>query len=183
MWSSDIELVLSKLALNCNTLSYQYKKNFRYYKHKNKYFAVPNLIITSIAAVLSTQLQPYTDQTTITTIITGMLVVSSIIQGIRMFLQIDGNMNSSNESTHIFQTIATDIQVMLLLARENRPVAGIDFYKEIIDRYHRAMGDSKLLRSKFKDALFEIDCSKEDELSLDSLLSPIERNVSRTSTI
>jgi len=171
MWSSDIEAVLQKISQNSRKLGKDHKKTFHYYEHISIQFAIPGIILSAVTATLPSQLAPYCTQIIINLTTTCMMVVSTILQSIALYLHINENVNASVTSTKSFDDIATDIQVMLHLSRDNREQDGKTFLKEIMDHYKLARSEAKILRTKFEDELFDLSDVR-SSTSDDSPLTP-----------
>ena len=93
-WSSDIELILDNIRVNCILMNKQHKKQYLQLQNTLKYFRLPIILISGVSSVCAVGLQPYIEQQTISVITCLLSLTCGIVGSIELFLGIQSQMEN-----------------------------------------------------------------------------------------
>lgn len=152
-WTEDIEIVLEHIRINSVLLSKEHKKKYFYYKHIQRYFKLPSIILSAISSIVSVGLQPYLEQGQIS-ITTCLLSLSvSVIGSIELYMGIQRGIESELLSQQQYYLLAVDIYKNLLLSKEHRPIPAKEYLDRCYNEYVKLIENSDTLAKKIEDKL------------------------------
>lgn len=156
-WSSDIELILENIRLNCILSSNYHKERYYFYKDQLKYFKLPLIILSSITSIASVGLSNYMKQEDISMTTCLLSLISAIIASVELYLGLQKSMEVSLSSSKDFLLIAYDVFKVLSLSVEHRSINGKVYLEDIYSQYSKLIESSELMKNKkIKDTLAPI---------------------------
>lgn len=155
-YSTDIEMYLENVRLNCVLLQSVHKKRYFILKSYLKYFKIPNIIISSCNSVVSVGMTGYLDQQYISAITCLLSLLSAIITSIEMYLKIESSMVEEERISRCYYLLGTHIFKILSLTRENRKINGIDFLNEVFSEYNKLVEKSNFVKKGIQDKLMPL---------------------------
>lgn len=176
-WSNDLEHALECLRINCALFSKEHKRDYFYYKRLSKYFRIPVIILGCINSVISIGFQQYMKQQNISIVSCLLSLLCSIIVMIELYLGIEKRIEMDMNSSKDYYLLSIDIQKILLLSRDKRPLPAKEHFEKVFSEYKKLIESSTIIQKKIKDRLTQID-SKDSIQSLTSdSLSTVEEKI------
>jgi hypothetical protein len=155
-YTTDIEIYLENVRLNCVILQKVHKKRYFALRSCLKYFKIPNIIISSSNSVLSVGMTGYMEQNYISGMTCLLSLLSAIITSIELYLGIENNMVKEEQISRSYYLLGTNIFKMLSLTRENRKINGNDYLNEIFGEYNKLIEKSSFIKSSVDDKLMPL---------------------------
>jgi len=155
-YTTDIEIYLENVRLNCVILQKVHKKRYFALKSWLKYFKIPNIIISSSNSVLSVGMTGYMEQSWISGMTCLLSLLSAIITSIELYLGIENNMVKEEQISRSYYLLGTNIFKMLSLTRENRKINGNDYLNEIFSEYNKLIEKSSFIKASVEDKLMPL---------------------------
>lgn len=155
-YTTDIEIYLENVRLNCVILQKVHKKRYFALKSYLKYFKIPNIIIASSTSVLSVGMTQYWEQSFISGMTCLLSLLSAIITSIELYLGIENNMVKEEQISRSYYLLGTNIFKMLSLTRENRKINGNDYLNEIFSEYNKLIEKSSFIKASVEDKLMPL---------------------------
>jgi hypothetical protein len=155
-YTTDIEIYLENVRLNCVILQTVHKKRYFALKSWLKYFKIPNIIISSSNSVLSVGMTGYMEQSWISGMTCLLSLLSAIITSIELYLGIENNMVKEEQISRSYYLLGTNIFKMLSLTRENRKINGNDYLNEIFSEYNKLIEKSSFIKASVDDKLMPL---------------------------
>jgi hypothetical protein len=155
-YTTDIEIYLENVRLNCVILQKVHKKRYFALRSWLKYFKIPNIIISSSNSVLSVGMTGYMEQSWISGMTCLLSLLSAIITSIELYLGIENNMVKEEQISRSYYLLGTNIFKMLSLTRENRKINGNDYLNEIFGEYNKLIEKSSFIKSSVDDKLMPL---------------------------
>lgn len=152
-WTSDIEIVLENIRVNCVILSNEHKNRYFELKEKLKYYRLPVIVLSGINSIISVGLQPYAEQNVISMITCLLALTCSAIGSIELYLAIQKGMESEMISQREYYLISVDIFKTLSLLKEHRPIPAKDYLEKCYNSYCKLMESSNAVAQKLEDKL------------------------------
>ena len=150
IWSETEYRILENVRCNAVNLSEWHRKRFYYFKSYAKYFDLPILVLSSFSASFLMGANTYLEQNLINLIGSGLNLGLTILSSIKMYLNINENMNNELLMSKQFYSLAIDIYRMLTLDPSERPESGMSYLNKKFAHYTKLVENSNLLKSKFK---------------------------------
>jgi hypothetical protein len=158
-WSSDIEIVLENIRINCVLLSKEHKKQYFYLKHILQYFRLPVIILSGVNSIVSVGLQPYLEQGAISMATCLLALVCSIIGSVELYLSIQKGMESEFESQQQYYLLSIDIFKNLSLDKNHRPIPAKEYLDKCYNEYCKYMENSNAIVKRLEDKLAPLPVS------------------------
>jgi hypothetical protein len=155
-YTTDIEIYLENVRLNCVILQKVHKKRYFALRSWLKYFKIPNIIISSSNSVLSVGMTGYMEQSWISGMTCLLSLLSAIITSIELYLGIENNMVKEEQISRSYYLLGTNIFKMLSLTRENRKINGNDYLNEIFGEYNKLIEKSSFIKASIEDKLMPL---------------------------
>lgn len=152
-WSTDFEIVLENIRINCIVLTKEHKKRYILLKRTLKYYRIPLIIISAFNSVISVGGQPFIEQKYISAITCMLSLSCGIIGSIEMFFNIDSRMQNELNMAKEYYVLGTNIFKTLSLNKVNRSTEGKIFLDESFSIYIKLIESSSLVMKNLKDFL------------------------------
>lgn len=176
MWSTDQEVILEKIRVNCTNNSISHKKSYFYYKGIIKYFKLPTIILSSVSSV-TIALNGYLIQSHINLIVCGLGLLVSILNSVELFLKINDQIEAENECSKSYYSLAVSIRKTLLLDRDNRSIDGAVYLEKTYMTFMSLMDQSSLLKGYSKDTMLETHVKNKLEKVIKSVPSSSDSSI------
>ena len=154
---------------------------YYYYEGFAKYFDLPVLVLGIIASSAAVGLRPYLSSDIVAVINCMIGVAISIITSIKLYLNIESNMQNEASMSKKFQSLAMTIAPQLILKPEERDGEGTVFLNKCLVQYQKYIDESHLPRNKPHHRKLIVDDITNDNYSTST--SSDESLTPRSSTI
>ena len=153
-----VDNLLDKIRLNCVYLTNKHINNHLYYRHSEKWFEIPTIILSVFAGSFSVGADSYAQQKTISVINCSISMVITILTSIKIFMKIQENQQTEQELAIQFKILALDIFKILSLPQTDRGIDGLVYLNKVYEKYITLVGSSAILNPMNKyDKLLVID--------------------------
>jgi len=152
-WTTDIEVMLENIRVNCVLLTKEHKKQYFYLKHILQYFRLPVIIISSINSIVSVGLQPYLQQSIISVTTCLLALVCSMIGSVELYLAIQKGMENELNAQQQYYLLGVDIFKNLSLVREHRPIPAKEYLEKCYNEYCKLVENSNVVARRLEDKL------------------------------
>lgn len=169
-WTDEIENILKKLRLNSILLSKHHSTEYFKLCNLLKYFRIPVIVLSGFSSILDVILKDYIEVQTASIICCGISLCVGMIGSIELYLSIDKNKEIALHSSKAYSNIASNINKMLSLAREQRPNDGLNYLEEMCNEYNK-IGDNsvvtdEMLNSKILELNIISQLTEQDEIKI-----------------
>jgi hypothetical protein len=152
-WTTDIEVMLENIRVNCVLLAKEHKKQYFYLRENLKYYKIPVIILSSINSIVSVGLQPYLQQSIISVITCLLALVCSMIGSIELYLAIQKGMENELNAQQQYYLLGVDIFKNLSLVRDHRPIPAKEYLEKCYNEYCRLIEGSNVVARRLEDKL------------------------------
>jgi len=152
-WTTDKEIYLENLRINCIIYQQAHKKRYFYLKGILQYFKLPIIIISAINSVFISGASSYLDQQIITTTSCILALLCGALGSIELYLGVNAQMTNDMESQKEYYILAMNIFKMLSLRSVNRNVEGDVFLNDCFNDYIKLVENSSLLKKQLINKL------------------------------
>jgi len=142
-WTDNIERLLDKLRRNCTQFSGYHNYKYQYYKHINKLFRIPIIILSAGNTFCSVGLQSLVDQNLISILTSIVALVTGIISSIELFLNIQNKMEQELSSHKDYYKLSIEIFKILNIERSRRRVDAKSYLDEKYSEYEKLVLKSR----------------------------------------
>jgi len=153
IWSSKIEADLDIIRLISTHLSDHHLLQHINYRKVLHFFRIPVIFLSAFNSFLAIGMQPYMNQTTISTTNTILSLVCSIVLSIELYLNIQKNMENDFLSYKLYYKLSLDIKRMISIERDKRYIDGVAFHTDIYEQFIKIQQQSNILEHYNSDAL------------------------------
>jgi hypothetical protein len=153
-WSSDIEELCGNIQHNATVMSGLHKQRYLDLSHKQVYFKLPIIILSSINSIFSVGLGVYMAQEAVSTTNCLISLLCGIISSIELYFQIQKGIESELTSYRAYYLLSVKINNVLKLKPEHRKeTSGSDFLTEVENSYCALFENSNVNRWDMNDKL------------------------------
>jgi len=152
-WTTDKEVYLENLRINCIIYQEAHKKRYFYLKGILQYFKLPIIIISAINSVFISGAEAYLNQQIITTTSCILALLCGALGSVELYLGINSQMTNDMESQKEYYILAMNIFKMLSLSSVNRNIEGDIFLNESFNTYIKLVENSSLLKKHLTNKL------------------------------
>jgi hypothetical protein len=138
--------ILNTISIECIELEKMHKDKYFRLKGKLRYYKLPVIVLSTVNSVLSAGLGEYVkNQTTISTMSSGLALACSIISSIELYLQIEVSMVRSIESSKMYKTLYLRIEKYNGLYKCHRQMTPNEFLLDIYAEFVQLYQTSRLI--------------------------------------
>jgi hypothetical protein len=153
-WSDDVELVCKNIEHNAIELSRLHKKHYLHLSNQQIFYRIPIIVLSSINSIFSVGLSVYVDQSIVSTTNCIISLFCGIISSVELYFQLTKRIETELLSYREYYLLSTKINSCLKLDREHRmETSGIDFLREIENKYNTLFEASNVLIEDYTDEL------------------------------
>ena len=153
-WSQDIEDLCSQIQYNATTMSNLHREKYLELSHRQIYFKLPIIILSSINSIFSVGLSVYMSQEIVSTTNCLISLTCGIISSIELYFQIQKGIETELTSYRAYYLLAVKIGNCLKLKPEHRKeTSGSDFLTEIENTYNALFESSNVMNKTIRDRL------------------------------
>lgn len=153
-WSQDIEELCANIQYNAAVMSETHKKRYLDLSHRQIYFKLPIIILSSINSIFSVGLGIYMAQEVVSTTNCLISLMCGIISSIELYFQIQKGIETELTSYRAFYLLSVKINNTLKLKPEHRKeTSGSDFLTEVENTYTALFENSNVTRVEVNDKL------------------------------
>lgn len=153
-WSDDVELVCRNIEHNSIELSKLHKRHYLSLSHQQIYYRIPIIVLSSLNSIFSVGLQSYVAQPIVSTTNCIMSLICGIISSVELYFQLTKRIENELLSYREYYLLSTKINSCLKLDRDHRmETSGIDFLREIENKYNTLFESSNVLIDEYTDEL------------------------------
>jgi uncharacterized protein YjbI with pentapeptide repeats len=149
-WNKEVINILEKVRVNSINLSEYHRLRYYYYKGYSKYFDIPVLVLSTLSGSFSVGSQAYLEQSIISVIGCAISMLITIITSIKLYLNIQDNLQVELTMSKDFYALAIDIYKVLALPNNLRGEKGISYLNKKYSLYNKLVETSDLLQKKNK---------------------------------
>ena len=176
-WTNEVITILEKVRVNSINLSEYHRTRYYYFKGFSKYFDIPVLVLSTLSGSFSVGSQAYLPQSLISVIGCIISMLITIITSIKLYLNIQDNLQVELNMSKEFYTLAIDIYKVLTLPNHLKGEKGLSYLNKKYSLYNKLVEASDLLQKKNKhDQLATINMELMNDYS-NSLNSNSEDNI------
>ena len=143
---NPVDNLLDKIRLNSVYLTNKHINNHLYYKHSEKWFEIPTIILSVFAGSFSVGADSFAQQETISVINCSISMVITILTSIKIFMKIQENQQVEQELAIQFKILALDIFKILSLPQTDRGIVN-----KVYEKYITLVGSSAILNPMNKN--------------------------------
>ncbi len=142
-WTTKKERLLKYWQEECRFYGWLYSQNAHYYQGLNKNLSIVCILLSAITG--ATLLNNTSDINAGVVLAFGLIsIVSSFLQGLRQFLDLDSRISSNTLACRQNSAIVLDIEEQLNLTREDR-INGLEFVKNIKSRKNEIIQNGPII--------------------------------------
>lgn len=142
-WTTKKVKLLKYWQEECRLYNWLYNQNVQYYQHVNRNLSVISILLSAITgATLLNNSDPPNPGIILSFGIIS--IISSFIQGLRQFLDLDTKISANTFTSRQNSAIVIDIEEQLNLAREER-INGVEFIKSIKTRKNEIIQSAPMI--------------------------------------
>lgn len=176
-WTTDTEVILNKIRINCNTLSEYHRLRFIKLKESIKWFRIPVIIVSGINSVFSVGLNAFIDQGIVSVLNCLLSLICGIIVSIELYLQLQTQIDTEQANSKDFYLLGIQIFKILSLQPENRNVEPSSYLDEVYASYTKYVSQSNIIKTRLMDSLQEIPIHKESEVYVEIPTRPAQIDI------
>ena len=176
-WTTDTEVILNKIRINCNTLSEYHRLRFIKLKESIKWFRIPVIIVSGINSVFSVGLNSFVNQEAVSVINCLLSLIAGIIVSIELYLQLQTQIDTEHSNSKDFYLLGINIFKILSLTQENRNVEPSSYLDEVYASYTKYVSQSNIIKTRLMDSLQEIPIHKESEVYVEIPTRPAQIDI------
>ena len=166
-WTTDTEVLLNKIRINCNVLSDYHRLRYIKLKESIKWFRIPVIIVSGINSVFSVGLNAFIDQGVVSVLNCLLSLICGIIVSLELYLQIQTQIDIEQTNSKDFYLLGIQIFKILSLHQNNRNVEPSSYLDETYASYTKYISQSNIIKTKLIDTLQEIPIHKENDIYLE----------------
>lgn len=153
-WSDDVELVCRNIEHNAIELSRLHKKHYLRLSHQQIFYRIPIIVLSSINSIFSVGLSAYVEQPIVSTTNCIISLFCGIISSVELYFQLTKRIETELLSYREYYLLSTKINSCMKLDRTHRmETSGIDFLREIENKYNTLFEASNVLMDEYTDEL------------------------------
>lgn len=149
-WTSDIEDVLKVIQHNCEHLGSQHKLKYLELKELLKFFRIPIIVISGINSVISVGMSSYVEQELVSVVTCLLALICSVIGSVELFLSVQKNMEGELISHRDYYLLGLEIQKVLMLRPEHRPIPAKEFLQAKYAIYVKLIETSNVVGQEYE---------------------------------
>ena len=149
-WTKEVITILEKVRVNSINLSEYHRTRYYYFKGFSKYFDIPVLVLSTLSGSFSVGSQAYLPQSMISVIGCIISMLITIITSIKLYLNIQDNLQVELNMSKEFYTLAIDIYKVLTLPNYLKGEKGLSYLNKKYSLYNKLVEASDLLQKKNK---------------------------------
>jgi hypothetical protein len=131
-----VDRLLDRIRPNCVYLTNKHINNHSYYKHSEKWFDNPIIILSVFAGSFRVGADPFAQQETISVINCIISMVITILTSIKIFMKIQENQQAEQELAIQFKILALDIFRIISLPETDRGIEGLVYLNKVYEKYN-----------------------------------------------
>ena len=136
-WTTEVISILEKVRVNSINLSEYHRMRYYYFKGFSKYFDIPVLVLSTLSGSFSVGSQAYLDQSVISVIGCIISMLITIITSIKLYLNIQDNLQVELAMSKDFYALAIDIYKVLSLPTHLKGERGLSYLNKKYSLYNR----------------------------------------------
>lgn len=176
--SKPIEDLLEKTRLNCVYRENLHRKNYHFWKSKEKYFEIPLIVLSAINSIVAVGLTAYMSQKNVSAVNCLLSLCCGVISSLQLYLNISEMMELNATMSKEFYTLSISIYKYLHLPKKAREINEKDYLNKVYSQYTKLCENSQLLKQRFKNDHLVFDANSEsndfNSESSNELESPVK---------